>query len=130
EYEYQRRQRESEWLRRSADELAAHRSRLLDAVTQAESAGDLARARQLQARAEAVQRDLLTLDEAADRVLVDGGTSGVVRVDDDGHRWLNRDLLPTATGAVTTDERSALTGTDHPPSVTSSRRYGQRGGLR
>ncbi|GII24112.1 toxin glutamine deamidase domain-containing protein [Planosporangium mesophilum] len=54
----------------------------------------------------------------------------LVVVSDSAHGYLNREVLPTAQGGVTAGNRSALTGTDNPPPVETTRAYGQRGGLR
>ncbi|GAA1786881.1 phosphotransferase [Planosporangium flavigriseum] len=53
----------------------------------------------------------------------------IVTVSDEAHAYLNREVLPTVQGGVTTGNRSALAGTDGPP-VEATRSYGQRGGHR
>lgn len=76
---------------------------------------DWAHQRSLQAEA------VLAGTQAPEQVLIDN---------DADFQRINDDVGTLAPGAVGTGTVSALTGTDHPPSVDSTRPYGQRGGLR
>ncbi|MER7458207.1 toxin glutamine deamidase domain-containing protein [Micromonospora sp. NPDC126480] len=70
------------------------------------------------------QRDL------AEAVLAGTVAPGVVTVTGEDFERINDDVGDLARGPVRVEDRSALTGDDHPPPIDRSRPYDRRGGLR
>ncbi|MFY1700547.1 toxin glutamine deamidase domain-containing protein [Micromonospora sp. WMMA1923] len=108
---------EARWLTRRAYELSAAGDQIATR-SHIEEAG---RREKLCHR----QRDL------AEAVLAGTVKPHSVRIDDESaFQRINDDVADLATGAVETDDRSALTGDGRPPTIDRSRPYGVRGGLR
>ncbi|MEH1014175.1 toxin glutamine deamidase domain-containing protein [Micromonospora sp. CPCC 206060] len=76
-------------------------------------------------------RTAYALQDLAEAVLAGSVVPDVVEIDDDGDfARINDDAGDLVDGPVRTGNRSALTGSDDPPPIERSRRYGERGGLR
>jgi hypothetical protein len=129
-YEQNRRDDRVDFLRGLAEH---HRNRARDLAAdaiRAREAGSTLRAERLsQSSADEMQASYERDDEAT--AIRDGGLlPQQVEVEPyDWHR-LNDDVGDLASGAVETDDRSALTGDDRPRPVDTTRSYGERGGLR
>lgn len=138
---YARSQREQHEQNRREDEAArlrglgfAHRERASAYAANAiqlQRAGDHQLAQQWHDAANIEMQWASYREDEADAVLA--GTLAPERVDiqsdADFHR-INDDVGNLADGGVQTGNISALTGTGHPPSIDTTRRYGERGGLR
>jgi hypothetical protein len=131
--EYERIQREDRAAHLRAV-AANHRLRANDLLRQeieARRAGFTVRADHLDAQAGADTRAANELEDEAYAVL-DGSLVQPRTEVDGGRDWdrINDDVGLLAPGGVQTGGVSALTGSDHPPAVDTTRRYGERGGSR
>jgi len=122
-YEHDRNRTAAEQTEQRIGELAEERSRTRDEYQQAWDNGQHELAHRLEQR-------VAQLDQAIGELRDEPAVPAVVYVNLDVHAQLNREVLPTAAGGVVTGERSALTGAGHPPSVTTTRAYGEWGGHR
>ncbi|MEE6257262.1 toxin glutamine deamidase domain-containing protein [Plantactinospora sonchi] len=130
-YEQNRRADAADPLRRQADRERAVARDLAVEAERLRRSGDPARAAMFQQSADRTAVLAAALDNQAHRILTGQIAPPVVRVENDtDFIRLNTDAGIVATGPVRTGNRSALTGSDHPPSVDRSRRYNQRFGLR
>ncbi|GGL90066.1 toxin glutamine deamidase domain-containing protein [Micromonospora yangpuensis] len=94
-------------------------------------AGDVKAARAWNGAADAWFRESYRHHDLAEAVLAGTVKPHSVRIDDESaFQRINDDVADLATGAVETDDRSALTGDGRPPTIDRSRPYGVRGGLR
>jgi hypothetical protein len=129
-YEQNRRDDRVHFLRNLAEN---HRNRA------GEIANDAARAREAGLTVEADRLSRISADEARfsyerddEATAIRDGDLLPPQVDVDPADWhrINEDVGDLASGAVDTDDRSALTGDDRPRPVDTTRPYGERGGLR
>ncbi|HSK92381.1 MAG TPA: toxin glutamine deamidase domain-containing protein, partial [Euzebyales bacterium] len=83
------------------------------------------------ANAQSLLDQAARFEAEARAIETDAAAMGLVEVRP-GYDWarLNSDVEPLAPHAVSSGDRSALTGTDHPPSIDRTRVYGVRHGLR
>jgi hypothetical protein len=129
-YEQNRRDDRVNFLRNLAEN---HRNRA------SEIAIDAARAREAGLTIEADRLSRISADETRSSYERDDEATAIrdgdllpPQVDVDPADWhrVNEDVGDLASGAVDTDDRSALTGDDRPRPVDTTRPYGERGGLR
>ncbi|HEU4422723.1 MAG TPA: toxin glutamine deamidase domain-containing protein, partial [Pilimelia sp.] len=131
EHEANRRQDQAGHLRRVAENHLARARDLLARAAEARQAGFTVRADHLIDEANRETLEAYARQDEAEAVLA--GQQLPTRVDVDPGRdfeRVNDDVGNLAAGPVETSTRSALTGMDHPPSVDTTRNYGQRGGSR
>lgn len=130
-HEQNRRDKEAGRLRTEADDARRQASDYAATGIELTRAGDRARAQQYHDAAVAWEKFANARADEAEAVLAGTKVPERILIDSDADfQRINDDVGTLAEGGVETGNVSALTGTDHPPSVDATRPYGQRGGLR
>ena len=131
QFEQRRREDQASRLRRRAEVHENRARRSAARAIESEHAGERQLAQRWAAASTVETRRADRLRDRAEAVL--SGAIAPPRVEVDGDaafRRINDDVGNLVDAGGQPDTRSALTGTDHPPGVDRSRRYGERGGLR
>ncbi|MBO4207075.1 toxin glutamine deamidase domain-containing protein [Micromonospora echinofusca] len=130
-HEFNRRAKESRRYRDSGRLCEDRARRYAKQALRLDRSGQSELADQFTAAANRELRTAYALQDLAEAVLAGSVVPDVVRIDDDGDfARINDDAGDLVDGPVRTGNRSALTGSDDPPPIERSRRYGERGGLR
>ncbi|MFC3504557.1 toxin glutamine deamidase domain-containing protein [Micromonospora krabiensis] len=135
-FEHQRRRHDENRRREEASDLRMFADRSKDEARWLHSRGRALASAGRHAEADRLFQESLRRDrrhheqrDQAQAILAGAATSAMT-VSDFDFSHVNDDVGDLARGAVETDDRSALTGDDHPPPTDRSRRYGRPGGLR